>query len=330
VRPTHAPTRIKILFCIALRRKKGIGSPVTIGRGYAVVRLPRPKRQGYTFAPAQRAAEDAAEERSRHVAPHIKGPLYYERMGRTGPVIAFVHPNPMDQSCWIFQMAHLSTWYRCIAIDIPGYGRSPKAEPGLTMDDMAQACWEAIDDAAPGERAILVGCSVGSALVPYMHHQHPKRTAALVLSGTGYNPGKEFTGRRIAAYKEQGVDYRWGYTFEDLSPHFRATPLAHFFADMFAERNSHADAQSIIYQFEALAKPDKDDHHSKVACPTIILTGSEDGSHPRAAALQARIANCEMKILYGAGHACQIEQPWLFDRFMLEFLKKHGLFPGAK
>src|SRR5271170_7189168 len=76
------------------------------------------------------------------VAEHIDGPLYYERMGRTGPVMAFVHPNPMDQSCWIYQMAHMSTWYRCIAIDIPGYGRSPKARPGLTMDDMAQACWK--------------------------------------------------------------------------------------------------------------------------------------------------------------------------------------------
>ena len=82
------------------------------------------------------------------MAKHIHGPLYYERMGRTGPVIAFIHPNPMDQSCWIFQMAHLSTWYRCIAIDIPGYGRSPKADAELTMTDMAEACWEAIDDAA--------------------------------------------------------------------------------------------------------------------------------------------------------------------------------------
>jgi pimeloyl-ACP methyl ester carboxylesterase len=64
------------------------------------------------------------------MADHIDGPLYYERMGRTGPVMAFVHPNPMDQSCWIFQMAHMSTWFRCIAIDIPGYGRSPKARDG--------------------------------------------------------------------------------------------------------------------------------------------------------------------------------------------------------
>ena len=86
---------------------------------------------------------------------HIDGPLYYETMGKSGPVMAFVHPNPMDQSCWIFQMAQMSTWYRCIAIDLPGYGKSPKARAGLTMQDIAQACWEAIDDAYPGERAIL-------------------------------------------------------------------------------------------------------------------------------------------------------------------------------
>ena len=36
-----------------------------------------------------------------------------------------------------------------------------------------------------------------------------------------------------------------------------------------------------------------------------------------------------MKVLYGAGHACQIEQPWLFDAFMIEFLAKHGLHPDT-
>src|ERR1700716_3908911 len=98
-----------------------------------------------------------AKRRICEVAEHIDGPLYYERMGRSGPVMAFVHPNPMDQSCWIFQLAQLSSWYRCMAIDVPGYGRSPKARAGLTMQDTAQACWEAIDEVAPGERAILVG-----------------------------------------------------------------------------------------------------------------------------------------------------------------------------
>ena len=66
-----------------------------------------------------------------------------------------------------------------------------------------------------------------------------------------------------------------------------------------------------------------------IDCPTIILTGSEDGTHRSAFALIARIPNCELKILPGAGHACQIEPPWLSDHFMIEFLTKHGLFPAA-
>ena len=262
------------------------------------------------------------------MAQHIDGPLYYERMGRKGPVMAFVHPNPMDQSCWMFQMAHLSTWYRCIAIDIPGYGRSPKAASGLTTADMAQACWEAIDDALPGETAILVGCSVGSSILPFMYHHRPDKTAALVLSGTGYNPGKDFARRRIAAYTENGIGYRWAYTFEDLSLGFRATPLAHFFADLFVQRNDTADLDTILRQFQALQQPEPEGHFSGIFCPTVILTGSEDGAHQSAFALKPLIPGCELKVLPGAGHACQIEQPWLFDRFMIEFLARHGLFPG--
>ena len=264
------------------------------------------------------------------MAQHIEGPLYYERMGRTGPVMAFIHPNPMDQSCWMFQMAHFSTWFRCIAIDIPGYGRSPKATSGLSMKDMAVACWEAVDEALPGERTILVGCSVGSSIIPFMYHQRAAQTAALIFSGTGYNPGKEFTKRRIDAYTKNGIGYRWDYTFEDLSPAFRATPLAHWFADLFTERNETADLQTILYQFQALAQPEPEGHFETIACPATILTGSEDGAHQSAFALQAKIPECGLRVLPGAGHACQIEQPWLFDRFMMEFLARYGLLPDRR
>jgi len=268
------------------------------------------------------------------VANHIQGPLYYERMGRSGPLIAFVHPNPMDQSCWLYQMAHFSSWYRCVAIDIPGYGRSPKADPGLTMDDIAAACWEAIDDACPGEPAILFGCSTGASTVTYMHNQRPGQTRALIVCGTGYSPRKDFVPQRIRAYRERGIGYRWDYTFEDLSPAFRATPMAHYLAELFSERNGHADLDSILHQFEALGQAEPEGHHARIACPMLILTGSEDNAHQRAFDLQARVAGCELKILHGAGHACQLEQPWLFDRLAIEFLRKHALFPdgdgGAK
>jgi pimeloyl-ACP methyl ester carboxylesterase len=104
--------------------------------------------------------------------------------------------------------------------------------------------------------------------------------------------------------------------------------MAHYFAQLFCERNELADPESIIYQFDALQRPSPENLHSGIACPAIILTGSEDNAHPRAAALQERIPGCELRTLPGAGHACYMEQPWLFDSMMVEFLSRHGLFAG--
>jgi len=89
------------------------------------------------------------------------------------------------------------------------------------------------------------------------------------------------------------------------------------------------DIDSIIHQFEAHAATNPEDHEAKIACPSIILTGSEDNTHKNAFPLQERIKNCELKVLPGAGHACQIEQPWLFNRHMIDFLTRHGLFPSG-
>jgi pimeloyl-ACP methyl ester carboxylesterase len=105
--------------------------------------------------------------------------------------------------------------------------------------------------------------------------------------------------------------------------------MAHFFADMFAERNEFGDVDTIITQFQAYQQPEPEDHYAKIACPAIIISGSEDNTHRTASALRKQIAGCELKILYGAGHACQIEQPAAFNRHVIEFLTGHGLFPGT-
>ena len=75
------------------------------------------------------------------------------------------------------------------------------------------------------------------------------------MCGTGYNPKKEFIPPRIEAYKEQGIGYRWGYTFEDFSPAFRSTPMAHFFADLFAERNMFGDVDTFGRLAAQLPRP---------------------------------------------------------------------------
>jgi 3-oxoadipate enol-lactonase len=258
------------------------------------------------------------------MAEHINGPLNRAQWGRDGRPMVFVHPNPLDHTCWMYQMAHLHTWFRCIAIDLPGYGRSPTASAGLTMSDVAQACWEAVDQVT-ADPAVLVGLSVGSNVILHMQALRPERTLAMIHSGCSYRPVKEFAFKRAAQYAELGIAFRREHALGDFSPTFRHTPLATYFIDALVERNQWADAPTIAEMFRALSAPDPDWLFSGVRCPMLIITGSEDNSHEGAFTLQARVAGCELVTLDGAGHACNMEQPWEWDRHALRFLGKHGL-----
>ena len=181
-------------------------------------------------------------------------------------------------------------------------------------------CWEAIDDTLPASRH--PGRLLGRLIAGALHAPPaPGQTAALILCGTGYNPGKEFTAPHQAIPSAASVTA--GTTPSRISARrsarLRSRLLRRHVRRAQCARRRADDHPPVRGPGQSRTPTD---HHSRVACPTIILTGSEDGTHPAAFALKERIPNCEMRILDGAGHACQIEQPWLFDRYMIEFLDR--------
>lgn len=257
----------------------------------------------------------------------ILGKLNVERLGHQGPPMVFLHPNPADLSIWVYQMAHFSSWFQTVGIDLPGYGRSPRAETGLTMTEIARACWDAVDEVSP-EPAVLAGCSVGAHVALHMAAERPDRTAAVLLSGTSYREEKTYCLERIETYTERGIDYRRAYFLEIVSAAWGATPLGQYFADLFAERNDTADVDTIIEMFRALYVPDPDELYLGQA-PTLIISGTEDRAFFPAKVMADKIPGCEFLAMEGAGHACQIEQPWLWDRWATDFLRRKGVWPGA-
>jgi pimeloyl-ACP methyl ester carboxylesterase len=258
------------------------------------------------------------------MATHVSGPLNWERLGKSGPPMAFVHPNPMDHGAWLYQMAHFSTWFQTIGIDLPGWGRSPAAEPGLTMPDVAEACWEAVDQVSPAP-AVLVGLSVGSNVIQHMARLRPEQTAALVIAGAGSMPLKPKMFVRARQYEERGIAFRYEHTFEDFSATFRATPMARYFADVFCERDDSADVATIATLYRAFGAPDPERLSEDLRTPTLIISGSEDEARAMTLDLARRIPGAEVVTIEGAGHACNIEQPWEFDRHVAEFLQKRAL-----
>ena len=259
------------------------------------------------------------------------GDLHAVAVGTAGPPMLFLHPNPLDWSCWLYQMAHFSTWYRTVAVDLPGYGRSPGAGPGLTMTDVADACWAALDrllgPLAEPEPVVIVGCSVGAWTAVHMARARPQEVAATVLSGVGYTPGKEFAPKRIAGYSEGGLAYRRTHAYEVVSEAFGTTERGRYLIEAILERDDTADVATIIEMFRALGEPDPDDFWTGLQVPTLIVTGSLDNAHRRALELKDHIPDVEIVTIDDAGHTCALEQPRRFDEAMINFLRRRSLFP---
>ena len=257
----------------------------------------------------------------------IRGPLHWESAGSDGPPMVFVHPNPTDGASWLYQSAHFSTWFRTVTIDLPGYGRSPGADDGVNITHIAEACWTAADEAAPGP-AVLVGLSVGSTVVQQMAALRPAATRALVLTGGGYAPRRDFS-HRIRMLEERGLADRSEYVRDLFGPAFRATPLAAYFGELFADRVGGTDPATIARVFRLLETALPDDTLRSIAAPTLIVTGTADPAHELQYELQRRIAGSELVAVEGAGHLVALEAPERYDRAVIGFLRRRGLFPAS-
>lgn len=238
-----------------------------------------------------------------------------------------IHSMPNDHSVWIYQVSHFATWYRVVAVDLPGLGRSPRAQKGLTMTELAGACWDAVDAVSP-EPAIVVGLSIGAGIAKYMAALRPERTRALVLTGAGYHEeGSALTAKGILrhepGYAAHGIAYRRTQLEGNFSETFRASPLGRYFVDLFVERNGTADVDSILALLRAHDPADPMWLHPAITAPTLIVTGGLDRSRERQRALAEHIAGAQFVLIEGAGHCCNMEQPWAYDAAVLSFL--HGL-----
>lgn len=252
--------------------------------------------------------------------------LYRETIGRSGPPMVFLHPMPHDLTAWAYQTAHFSTWCRTIAIDLPGHGRSPRALPGMTMADVAQACWDAVDEEAPAESIVLAGLSVGSHVAKYMVNAKPRRVDALVLTAGGFFPGpKGIAAQHVEPYREQGLAHKREHLAANFSAAFRDTEIARYFIDLAMERNVAGDVEGTVRLMLALDPPDPDWLHPGITVPTLIVTGGEDGSRPRTEEMHRRIAGSELQVIDGTGHCCNIERPAEYDRIVLDFLRRQRL-----
>jgi pimeloyl-ACP methyl ester carboxylesterase len=263
------------------------------------------------------------------LANHIPGPLYFELLGSAGLPMLFLHSTPDDHRLWMYQTAHFSAWYRTIAVDLAGYGRSPPVQEGVRVADQADAAWEVVDRITAGP-LIIQGNSMGSMVARHMAAQRPDRTRALILSGCGYQPTREQMGGWKERYEKEGIKVRYEQILDHFGVEGQKTVFARYYARTLCELTNEATLPSIIAMNEALTHVHPAELGIGIASPTLIISGTADRNHMKSFELRDHIAGSEIAVVENAGHSSCLQAPWDFDRHCIEFLSKHGLFPGAQ
>lgn len=266
-----------------------------------------------------------------HVTAEDGVKLYYEEAG-SGLAVIFVHEFAGDYRSYELQIRHFSRRYRCVAYNARGYPPSDvPADPERYSQERARDDLRAVLDGLEIERAHVVGISMGGFAVLHFGLTYPQRALSLVIGGCGYGaePGKrlQFQQESEAAaqrFEKLGIEeaarsYALGPTrvqFQNKDARGWAE-----FGRMLAQHSPLGSALTLRgVQKRRPSLYDLLDDMRRLTVPTLVMTGDEDDPCLEASLLMKRtIPSAGLVVLPRTGHALNLEEPELFNRFVDEF-----------
>jgi len=251
--------------------------------------------------------------------------IYYESYG-DGPPMVLVHANPFDHRLFTYQIASLAPYFRLVAMDIRGYGRSDKPETPFSLNDMADDV-RAVCAHEKIARAIFMGVSVGSGMSLLIGLDRPQLCDAIILVGGSSKGGADIAGR-VAGYTSADLrGYQRSHIRELVAPGFCDTRLGTWMLDLFSAQAHELSGQCIAQIFRAREGCDMRDRLAGMKPPTLVINGAHDVSLQRGGETASMIPGAQHVVLPGTGHACCIEDPAAFDGAVIAFLKAKKLWP---
>ena len=106
--------------------------------------------------------------------------IHFTDYGKGSRTVVFVHGWTCNETSWSSQVPVFQKDYRVVTIDLPGHGRSEFIEgKTLSMDAFARAI-EAVRAEIKADKIVLVGHSMGAAVIWQYAVRYPQHVAALV------------------------------------------------------------------------------------------------------------------------------------------------------
>lgn len=257
--------------------------------------------------------------------------IHYQVTGRpSGPPILFIQGLGADKNGWNLQRLGTAPWYRAVALDNRGAGRSDKPHGQYTLEQMADDAIAVLDDAGV-DTAHVVGASMGGAISQIVGVKYPERTRSITLACTaGRNhPWRE---ELLGSWRDAALARGIGSMGHDaarwvIGPRSfrRLLPAIGWLGPLALGRPAHAfAAQCDAILAAGELHQDLIDRLPEIAVPTLVLVGNQDILTPRGDSedLAATIPTAELVVISGAAHGFMVEHATTFNKVLLEFLDR--------
>ncbi len=265
-------------------------------------------------------------------------PLNVIELGE-GPPLVFVHGLSGSWPNWLEQLPVFAVDHRVIALDLPGFGRSPMPAEEISISGYARTL-DALLGKLGVDAAAVVGNSMGGFVSAELAINYPQRVERLVLvsaaglSTYGDPRGLRALGRMRRIERIVATYAGWVAAHSDTvtkRPMLRNATLgliaAHpnrLPAPLAAEQIRGAGKPGFIQGLAANLDYDFSHRLGEIVCPTLIVWGDRDRVITvRDAARFAELIPGSRKVVFeDTGHVAMLERPAEFNELLAEFLSE--------
>ncbi|MNI01775.1 Arylesterase [compost metagenome] len=253
------------------------------------------------------------------VEPNVN--IYVEDVNPTGDkTILFIHGWPLNHHLFEYQFYHLpQLGYRCIAIDIRGFGNSDKPFKGYSYDRLADDI-RCIIEILHLKNITLAGHSMGGAIaIRYMGRHHGYGISKLVLIDAAAPVG----------FSVETANKLIDQTYQDRPNMLKGVTDIFFFqyisvpfSDWFFQMGLQAAGWSTASTVASLRDENVSTDLLHITVPTLIVHGIHDQVIPFAQAqeVQRSIAHTQLVPFEYSGHGPVWEERDKFNRVLTEFI----------
>jgi pimeloyl-ACP methyl ester carboxylesterase len=251
---------------------------------------------------------------------HISGPngeLKVEDRGRGGTPVLFVHGNGGSSKLWHAQFEHLAHTRRALAVDLHGFGGSKATTAAPYSVESFAADLEAVTSTLEIQRLVVVGHSLGGAVIARFAVAHRERVSgALYVDSVGDTrmPARE-AASLAADLGARGEPDRADEWFQGLLIGARARTRELVLAEL-----SRTSQEALAGAFLALTRVDASRWIAGFDGPALHVVVPRFNRGPTG--LSELLPSLPSIPMEGVSHWPMIDEPQAFNRHLDLFLER--------